>query len=58
MLGGIGGQEEKGKTEDEMAGWHHRLNGHESEQISGDSEGQGSLVYCSPWGRKGTQLSN
>ena len=31
MLGGIGGQEEKGTTEDEMAGWHHRLDGHESE---------------------------
>ena len=31
MLGGIGGQNEKGMTEDEMAGWHHRLNGHESE---------------------------
>ena len=31
MLGGIGGQEEKGTTKDEMAGWHHRLNGHESE---------------------------
>ena len=31
MLGGIGGQEEKGTTEDEMAGWHHRLNGHEFE---------------------------
>ena len=31
MLGGIGGQEEKGMTEDEMAGWHHRLKGHESE---------------------------
>ena len=37
---------------DEMAGWHHRLNGHEFEKIWGDSEGQGSLVCCSPWGRK------
>ena len=45
-------QEEKGTTEDEMVGWHHRLNGHEFEQTLGDSEGQGSLVYCSPWGRK------
>ena len=35
MLGGIGGQEEKGTTEDEMAGWHHRLNGHEFEWTSG-----------------------
>ena len=38
-------------TEDEMAGRHHRLNGHESEQSVGDSEGQGSLACCSPWGR-------
>ena len=37
---------------DEMAGWHLRLNGHEFEQILGDSEGQGSLVCCRPWGRK------
>ena len=35
-------------TEDEMVGWHHRLNGHEFEQTPGDSEGQGSLVCCSP----------
>ena len=33
-------------TENEMVGWHHRLNGHKYEQISGDSEGQGSLVCC------------
>ena len=46
------GQEEKGATKDEMAGWHHWLSGHESEQILGDSEGQGSLVCCSPWGSK------
>ena len=37
-------------TEDEMVGWHHRLNGHEFEQTVGDSEGQGSLACCSPWG--------
>ena len=37
--------------EDEMVGWHHRLNGHEFEQVPGDGEGQGSLV-CRPWGRK------
>ena len=47
-----GGQEEKRATEDEMVGWHHRLNGHESEQTPGDSEGQRSLGCCSPWGRK------
>ena len=40
----------KGKAEGEMVGWHHRLNGHESEQAPGDSEGQGSLVCCSSWG--------
>ena len=45
-------QEEKGTTEDEVAGWHHRLNGHEFEQALGDGEGQGSLACCSPWGRK------
>ena len=39
-------------TEDEMAGWHHRINGHEFEQTPGDSEGQGRLVCCSPWGYK------
>ena len=35
-----------------MVGWHHRLNGHESEQTPGDTEGQGSLACCSPWGYK------
>ena len=45
-------QEEKGATRDEMVGWHHRLNGHEYEQIPGDSEGQGSLVCCGPWGHR------
>ena len=39
-------------TEDEMVGWHHRLNGHESEQTLEDSEGQGILACCSPWGHK------
>ena len=39
-------------TQDEMVGWHHQLNGHEFEQTPGDSEGQGSLVCCSPWGCK------
>ena len=45
-------QEEKGMTEDEMVGWHYRLNGHEFKQTLGDSEGQGSLVCYSPWGDK------
>ena len=35
-----------------MVEWHHPLNGHEFEQTLGDDEGQGSLVSCSPWGRK------
>ena len=39
-------------TECEMLGWHHRLNGHESEQTPGDSEGHGRLVCCSLWGHK------
>ena len=42
-------QKEKRTTEDEMAGWHHWFNGYEFEQAPGDSEGQGSLVCCSPW---------
>ena len=45
-------QEEKGMKEDEMVGWHQRLNGHELEPAPGDGEGQGSLVCCSPWGYK------
>ena len=39
-------------TENEMVGWHHRLNGHEFHQIPGDSKGQGNLVCCSPWCHK------
>ena len=50
-------QEEKGATEDEMVGWHHWLNGHEFEQTLGDGEGQGSLVCCSPWGRKESDMT-
>ena len=45
-------QEEKGTTEDEMVGQHHRLNGYDSEQAPEVGEGQGSLVCCSPWGHK------
>ena len=45
-------QEEKGTTEDEMVGWHHRLNRHAFEQALGDGEGQGSLACCSLWGHK------
>ena len=45
-------QEEKGNTEDEMVGWHHRLKGHGFEQASGVGVVQGSLVCCSSWGHK------
>ena len=47
-----GRQGEKGATENEMVGWHHRLNGHECKQTPEDSEGQRSLASCSPWDRK------
>ena len=50
-------QEEKGTTEDEMVGWHHQLDGHEFEQTLGDSEGQGSLMCCSPWGCKESDMT-
>ena len=40
-----------------MVGWHHQLNGHESEQTRGDSEGQGSLACCSPWGCKESDMT-
>ena len=46
------GQEEKGATDDEIAGWHHWLNGYEFEQTLGDGEGQESLACCSPWGHR------
>ena len=46
------GWEEKWETEDKMVGWHHQLNGHEFDQTPGNSEGQGRLVCCSPWGRR------
>ena len=49
-------QEEKVMTEDEMIGWHHWLNGHEFEQTPGDGEGQRSLVCCSPWGCKESDI--
>ena len=45
-------QEEKGMTEDEMVGWHHRLDGHEFAQTLGVCDGQRSLGYCSPWSCK------
>ena len=50
------GQEEKG-TEDEMAGWHHRLDGHESEWTPGVGDGQGGLAWCDSWGRKESDMT-
>ena len=50
-------QEEKGTTEDEMIGWHHWLDGHEFDQAPGVNDGQGSLVCCSPWGRKESDMA-
>ena len=50
-------QKEKGTPEDEIAGWHHQLNGQEFEQTLGDSEGQRSLAYCSSWGHKESDMT-
>ena len=50
-------RQEKGMTEEEIVGWHHRLHGHECEQASGVGDGQGSLACCSPWGRKKSKNS-
>ena len=55
MLGGIGGRRRRGwrgMIEDEMAGWHHRLNGRESEWTLEVGDEQGGLVCCDSWGRK------
>ena len=51
-LGEICGQKEKGTTEDKMAGWHHRLDGHEFEWTPGVGDGQGGLACCDSWGHK------
>ena len=51
-VGKCWGQEEKGTTEDEMAGWHHLLDGHEFEWTPGVGDEQGGLAYCDSWGRK------
>ena len=45
-------------TADELVGWRHRLNGHESEQASGDGEGQGDPACCSPWGGKESETTD
>ena len=52
MLGKIEGKGRSRVTEAEKVGWHHPLNGHEFGQTPRDSEGQGSLACCSPWGHK------
>ena len=52
-----GRQEEKGMTDDEMVGWYHQLDGHKFEQVTGVGDGQGSLVCCSPWGRKESDMT-
>ena len=45
-------------TEDEMAGWHHRLSGRESELSPGDGDGQGGLECCNSWGRKESDMTD
>ena len=50
-------QEEKRMIEDEIVGWHHRLDGHKFEQASGVGDGQGSLTCCSPWGCKESDMT-
>ena len=52
-----GNQEEKGTTEDEMAQWYHRLNGHEFELTVGVGDGWGGLACCSPWGHKESDMT-
>ena len=49
--------QEKRAAEDEVFGWYHRLNGHEFVQTPGDSEGQGSLVCWSLWGRRESDMT-
>ena len=57
MLGKIEGGRRTGATEDEMVGWHHWLDGNEFEQAPGIGDGQGSLVCCSPWGHKESDMT-
>ena len=54
MLEKIEGRRRRGQK---MVGWHERFNGHKLEQIPGDSEGQGILVCCSPWGCKESDMT-
>jgi len=44
-------------TENEIVGWHHQLNGHESRQTPDAGEGQGNVMFCSPWGHKESDMT-
>ena len=57
MLGGIGGRRRMGMTEDEMAGWHHRLDGHGFGKTLEVGDGQGGLACCNSWGRKESDIT-
>ena len=58
MLGKIEGRKKRGwTTEDEIVGWHHQLDGHEFEQALGVGDGQGSLMCCSPWVHKESDMT-
>ena len=56
MLGKVEGRRRRGR-QDEMVGWYHRLDGREFEQTVRDSERQGSLACCSPWGHKESDMT-
>ena len=56
MLGKTEGRR-RGMSDDEIAGWHHQLDGHEFEQALGDGDEQGSLACCSPWGREESDMT-
>ena len=57
VLGKIEGQEETGTTEEEIVGWHHRLDGPGFVQAMGVGDGQRNLVWCSPWGCKESDMT-
>ena len=57
MLEKTEGRRRRGTTEDEMVGWHYRLDEHEFEQAPGVGNGQRSLACCSPWGCKGLDMT-
>ena len=58
MLGNIEGRRRGQATEDEMVGWHHRINGYEFEQTSGVGDGQGGRACCNPWSHKETDMTD